>query len=73
METGLLDAVLKLYHTVSGNRQYTPSDICKEFANVHIDSPLAHNSGISGKIATNRHILEKDICEESINTILAEM
>jgi hypothetical protein len=55
MEAGLADAVLKLYHTASGNSSFTAKEVCEEFSKVVIDEPLYHNSGIFGKMPSRRH------------------
>lgn len=73
MEAGLSQAALSLYHSVSGNLSYTPKEVCEEFAKTPIDKPLSHNSGLFGKVPTDRHILEDQIYEESIDELIKEM
>jgi hypothetical protein len=56
METGLLNAVVNMYNTVSGNKA-AADEIVLEFVDEPIDEPLDHYSRISGKIPIGRHIL----------------
>ena len=73
METGLLDAVLKMYHNASGNTHFSVADVCDEFSHVVIDKPLVLSSRIAGKVAARRHILENELDEKSIEELLAEV
>ncbi|MCL2763846.1 MAG: hypothetical protein FWD40_01030 [Treponema sp.] len=73
METGLSDAVLKMYHNASGNKSYSSADVRREFSRVVINRPLLHYSRIAGKVATSRHILESELNERSIEELLAEV
>jgi len=73
MESGLIDVVLRMYHNASGNKNYSIIDVCNEFSRVVIDRPLIHGSRIAGKVATSRHILEKELGEKNIEEFLAEV
>jgi hypothetical protein len=73
METGLLDAVLKMYHNASGNRHFTAADVRDEFSRLVIDEPLVHGSPIGGKVSTRGHILENELYERNIEELLAEV
>ena len=70
MEAGLANATLKLYHIVSGNNHYSASDVRNEFTKIVVDKPLVHSSPITGKMPSAKHILEGEIQEESIESIL---
>jgi len=73
METGLPDAVLKMYHNASGNRHFSATDVCDEFSRVIIDEPLVHGSRIAGKVVKKLHILENELYEKNIEELLAEV
>jgi len=73
METGLTDAVLKMYHNASGNRHFSAADVRDEFSRVVIDEPLMQSSRIAGLVAKKRHILEKELRERNIEELLAEV
>jgi hypothetical protein len=73
MEQGLSKAMLSLYHTASGNKNFTPQDVCLEFSKLRIDEPLMHGAGIAGKVPIRDHILEDELDEPSIEELLQEM
>ena len=73
METGLPDAVLKMYHNASGNIHFSAADVCDEFSRVVIDEPLIQGSRIAGKVAKRDHILEHELYERNIEELLAEV
>jgi hypothetical protein len=73
MEQGLAKAMLSLYHTASGNEEYSSEDVCFEFSKLHIDEALRHNAGISGKVPIRDHIFEDDLDESNIEELLQEM
>jgi len=72
METGLLDAALKMYRNASGNVHFSIDDVRYEFSRLVIDKPLLHNSPYEGKVASSRHILEGEMQEASVEELLAE-
>jgi len=73
METGLADAVLKMYHNASGNRHFSAADVCDEFSRLVIDEPLIQGSRIAGLVAKRDHILENELYERNIEELLAEV
>jgi hypothetical protein len=73
MEQGLSKAMLSLYHTASGNKNFDPEDVCLEFSKLRIDEPLSHNAGVSGKLPIRDHILEDEMDEPSIEELLQEV
>ena len=73
MEMGLPDAVLRMYHNASGNRNFSAADVCDEFSRVVINEPLIQGSRIAGKVAKRDHILESELYERNIEELLAEV
>jgi hypothetical protein len=73
MEKGLSKAMLSLYHTASGNTDFTSEDVCMEFSKLRIVESLSHNAGISGKVPIRDHILDDELDEPTIEEMLQEM
>jgi hypothetical protein len=70
MERELLNAVLNMYKTVSGDETAISDEIVFKFANEPIVEPLDHYSRISGKIPTGQHILNGRFPKENVKEIL---
>jgi len=69
----LLDAADKLYRVATGDKKTTSEEIVLKFANKPITEPLAHHSGISGKIPSPGSILTGDFKRKSVEEILADL
>jgi len=71
MESGLTSALMDLYRDVHCQDSVTSAQVRIDFSKTPINEPLIHNSLIFGKVPMNRHILEQDIDEDSIEEIFA--
>jgi hypothetical protein len=70
MENALSDAILNLYNESCTQQEKTLDKVRLRFAHTKVNEPLINSSKMCGKVPVNRHILEDDLNEMSIEDIL---